>query len=117
MKKWMIFKGLKFGLFIFLAALAFGGILMLAWNWLMPELFGLPELSLMQAIIILMISRLLFGGWFRGGGHYMGHWRSRIRHKMSNMTPEERDKFRQKYAGRCGPRGRWSEDRPKTELT
>lgn len=32
------------------------------WNWLMPEVFGLPRVSLWQSFGLLLLSGLLFGG-------------------------------------------------------
>jgi hypothetical protein len=34
--------------------------LMLLWNWLMPELFGLPEITFWQAIGLNVLSTILF---------------------------------------------------------
>lgn len=34
--------------------------LMLLWNWLMPEIFGLPEITLWQAIGLNLLSTILF---------------------------------------------------------
>ena len=76
----------------------FGSIVMLLWNALMPVLFHLPLISFWQALGILILSKLLFGG-FRGGG---GRWKNRMRDKMNNMTPEEREKFKQEWRNRCG---------------
>ena len=118
MRKWMIIRGIKFGIFLILAGLAFGGILMLAWNWLMPGLFGLPELGLMQAIVILLIARMLFGGWFRGHSWGNGRWRSRMKEKMATMTPEEREKFRKMCYGRYSHRRHWgAEGEAKPEVS
>lgn len=46
---------------ILLFALIFGAITMLLWNWLMPYLFGLPEISIYMAIGINFLAGLLFG--------------------------------------------------------
>jgi hypothetical protein len=72
------------------------------WNWLMPSLFGLHVITLWQAVGILILSKILFGG-FRGGSR--GGWgsRRRIIERWEKMTPEEREKFRQSMRGRCGP--------------
>jgi hypothetical protein len=59
-----------------------------------------------QALGLLVLSRLLFGG-FRGGARH-GHWRGRMAERWQQMTPEERDRFRTGLGGRCGhfgPRG------------
>jgi len=36
-------------------------ILMMLWNWLMPNLFGLKPISLYQAMGLLIITKILFG--------------------------------------------------------
>jgi len=39
----------------------------LLWNWLMPSLFGLKEISLLQGFGVLILSKILFSG-FHGCG-------------------------------------------------
>jgi hypothetical protein len=46
----------------------FGYIVMLLWNWLMPEIFGLKTLTYWQAWGILALSCILFGRIGGGGG-------------------------------------------------
>jgi hypothetical protein len=77
-------------LFIFLG----GELVMYLWNWLLPALFGWRVITFWQAIGLLALCRILFG---RIGGR--GFHRSNFR---GNMTPEEREKFRQGMRGRCG---------------
>lgn len=48
----------------------FGLAVMLLWNWLMPELFGLQAISFWQAAGLLVLCKVLFGGL---GGHHHGH--------------------------------------------
>ncbi len=43
--------------------LLFGYGFMLLWNWLMPEVFGLPLLNYWQAVGILFMSKILFGSF------------------------------------------------------
>lgn len=45
---------------VLIAAAAVG--IELIWNWLMPELFGLPTISYLQALGLRIIASLLFGG-------------------------------------------------------
>lgn len=42
-------------------------LLMALWNWLMPEIFGLPTLGFWQTLGVFVLAKLLFG--FGGGGH------------------------------------------------
>jgi hypothetical protein len=43
-------------------AILFGFIIMWLWNWLMPELFGLPTLSYWKAVGLFILLKLLLGG-------------------------------------------------------
>ena len=99
---------------IFLVAagiLVFSGIVMLLWNALLPGLFHFPVITLWQALGLLILSKILFGG-FRPGGH-RGQWKDKLKQKWMNMTPEEREKFQQDWGRRCrkpfGPGGSSSE--------
>lgn len=76
--------------FIILGLTAFSLLTMLLWNALMPVIFHLPQLSFVQAIGILILSKILFGGHF--GPHHRGGPFG-IRHKIASMTPEEREVF------------------------
>jgi hypothetical protein len=69
----------------------------------MPDLFGWQPISFAQALGILVLSKILFGG-FRGGRPGGGHggWRHRMTERWESMTPEEREKFQQGMRGRCG---------------
>ena len=85
--------------FVLLAVFAF----MWLWNWLMPEIFGLPLLTFWKAFGLLLLAKLIFG--FGGGGHKRhwkdkkrGYWRSHMREKLQGMTPEERAKYRAKMS-------------------
>lgn len=91
-------------MFIPMAALfiaLFSWIVMSLWNWLMPGLFGWHLISFWQAVGLLILSKILFGG-FRGRPHRHWHWRRRLMERWEQMTPEEREKFRQGVRSRCG---------------
>ena len=76
---------------------------MLLWNSLVPELFRGPPLQYWQALGLLLLSRILFGGLRRGSWH--GQWRQRMwRERWESMTPEERERLREHFQGRCGRR-------------
>lgn len=89
---------LGIALFIFIG----GEIVMRLWNWLLPALFGFRQIDFWQALGILALCRILFGGF---GLH--GSGRSRMGRRMAErweqMTPEERERFRQGMRGRCFP--------------
>jgi hypothetical protein len=87
-----------------------GEVVMLLWNWLAPTLFGLREITFWQAIGLLALCRILFGGFgLGGGGHRSGPRRrigerieGRMAERWEQMTPEEREKFRQGLHDRSG---------------
>jgi len=57
-----------------------GIVVMLLWNWLMPALFGLPEIGYWQAVGLFILCHLLFKGHLGGGGrHRDSRWRDRWR--------------------------------------
>lgn len=77
----------------------FGGCVMLLWNWIMPDLFGLPTINFWQAAGLLTLCKILFGG-FGGGHHGHGHGHcggNRLRERWESMTPEERECIMKKH--------------------
>jgi hypothetical protein len=108
MKRHGVLRVLKFVLFAALFIAGFGFIVMSLWNWLMPALFGWRLISYWQAIGVLILSKILFGG-FRGRPGRYGYWRHRMMERWEQMTPEEREKFRQGLESRWGPCGASSE--------
>jgi len=79
-----------------------GGVVMALWNWLIPPVIGWQPIGFIQALGLLILTRLLFGG-FRGHHHGMHrHWHHQQAEKMWEMTPEEREKFKAGMKGRCG---------------
>lgn len=59
-----------------LVAFVFGYLVQHLWNWLMPGLFHLPQVSFWQAAGLVLLSRLLFGN-IGGGGHHGRRHRKR----------------------------------------
>ena len=104
MKRYRFVRGLKFVLFAALFVTVLGFVVMSLWNWLMPALFGWHLINFWQAVGVLVLSKILFGG-FRGHPGRHLYWRRRMMERWEQMTPEEREKFRQGMRGRCGPFG------------
>lgn len=77
------------GLIVFVAI--GGEVVRQLWNWLMPPIFGWEEISFWQALGLLVLCRILFGGHNVGG-------RSRWNHR----SREEREQFRQRMRERFG---------------
>ncbi len=109
-------------------AFALAWITMLLWNWLIPALFAGPVINYWQAAGLMILGRMLVGGFKGGRGHCgcghggwghkrHGYWKRRWEDKMANMTPEEKEKFKMGM-NKCGWGGRWDDcetDQPKAE--
>ncbi len=105
MKKRWILRGIKFALIATVAVGVFSFLFMSLWNWLTPAVFGWRVIDFWQALGLLALSRIMFGG-FRGRPGGGMHWRRRMAERYEQMTPEEREKFRQGMRGGCGSFGR-----------
>jgi hypothetical protein len=101
MRKKMIF--IPF-FFVGMAALV-TWVLMLLWNWLMPVLFDLSTISFWQAAGLLILSKILFGGFHTGqrGGHCSHHkhegWKYKFKSKWTKMSEEDKRSWESKFAG------------------
>ena len=104
MKRNRILRILKFALFAVLFVTVFSFFVMRLWNWLMPAVFGWHLITFWQAVGLLVLSKILFGGFHGRPGRNM-YWRGRMTERWEKMTPEEREKFRQGMRGRCGSFG------------
>lgn len=87
------------GLLLFIAV--GGAIVMQLWNWLLPTLFGWREVTFWQALGLLALCRILFGG-LGGHGSYRSNIRRRMEERCGHLTPEERERFRQAVRARWG---------------
>ncbi|MGA8272117.1 MAG: hypothetical protein WB919_11215 [Candidatus Sulfotelmatobacter sp.] len=100
----MIAKWIGRGFLIVLAILVFitigGEAVLHLWNWLLPALFGWHLITFWQALGILALCRILFGGIGHRSLH-RSNFRRRMAERWGRMTPEEREKFRDGMRGRC----------------
>jgi hypothetical protein len=104
-------RGAGFGLLFILGIFVFGLITQLLWNNLVTVIFHGPVISYWQALGLMILARILTGGFRRGGhggwgchcgghcgggyggNHWKMHWKRRLNDKIANMSPEEREKF------------------------
>lgn len=75
----------------FVLAFLGGEIVTLLWNWLMPPIFGWHQVTFWQGLGLLVLCRVLFGGFGRHGGS------RRWSHRR-----EEREQMRQRMRERFG---------------
>lgn len=110
MKKKLIF--IPF-FFVGIVALLIWGLMHL-WNWLVPDVFGWSVITYWQATGLLVLSKILFGG-FGGGGKHKCHcqekkntqgWKNRFKNKWMKMTEDDKMRWEEKFAGKRGCSGK-----------
>ena len=99
------FRARRILFFILIAAAAifvFGSVVMLLWNNILAPVLNISAITFVQALGILVLSKILFGGFRGGWGSRRHYWKQRMTQKWNNMTPAEREKFKQEWQKRCG---------------
>jgi hypothetical protein len=99
-RKWIFLAPLAILAMLLFIAIG-GGVVLQLWNWLLPPIFGWRQITFWQAIGILALCRILFGG-FGHRGFYRSNLRRRMAERWDAMTREERERLRQGLRGRCG---------------
>ncbi len=91
----------KMALMVILFFVVVSAVLMYLWNWLLPEIFGLPVITFWQAAGILLLSKIIFGFGKKGGPPRGGpSWK----HKWSNMSEEQKQQWKEKFKEKwCSP--------------
>ncbi|MFL5730704.1 MAG: hypothetical protein ACJ75J_14550 [Cytophagaceae bacterium] len=111
MRKYWFLVGIKCTLFFIAAGTALTYAVMMLWNWLIPAIFGLAQISFLQALGLLILSKILFTGFRRhgcgsschkGGEWRKTYWKDRFKEKISTMSPEEQEKFKESFKKCCG---------------
>jgi len=94
MKSFWIKKGLMILIFGTAAVLLFGLIVMSLWNAILPAVLGVKAITFLQALGILLLSKILFGGF--GGKRWRGSpaWKEKMNQRWDKMTPEQKEKFK-----------------------
>jgi len=106
-KGFWIFKAIKITTAVIVFVLLFVFITMNLWNWLMPLLFHAPVLNFAQTLGLLVLSKILFSGFGRGGGNRFAErrrWKRKMEERLTNMTPEEKETFKANIKNRFGNR-------------
>ena len=111
MKSYRFMRGIKILTMVVAACLVFGFVIMYLWNWLMPTLFGLRTITFAQALGLLILSKLLLGGFHRHAGGRHG-WKRHMEERFAQMSPEERERLRAGMRGRRGCHFGRAEEKP-----
>ncbi|MCA6434952.1 MAG: hypothetical protein IM600_11750 [Bacteroidetes bacterium] len=80
---------------------AIGYIVMLLWNAIIPDLLKVGRLGFWQALGLLVLCKLLFGGFKMNGG-YQNRTGKRWKEKFEAMSEEEREEFKARLKERYG---------------
>ena len=78
----------------------FGYGVMFLWNSILSAVLGISTITFWQAIGILVLSKILFGGFKCGHGHHKcddHNWNE----KWIRLSHEEREKMKAEWRGRC----------------
>lgn len=105
MRTWWIKKVLGFVALAAIVMLALGGLVMLLWNAILPDVLNTPAITYWQAVGLLVLTHILFRGvghWGYKGGRSRRHWKQKFEKKLEAMMPEERETFREEWKRRCG---------------
>lgn len=106
-RNYSIGKKIAVGIGIALVCLAGFGLfiwgLQYLWNWLVPDIFGWRAISYWQMLGLFVLSKILFKGiTFNSRGY---RWNNRCKQKWTEkwegMSPEDRERFKQKMRERC----------------
>ena len=94
-------------------ALLIGWVVMWLWNAILPDLLGVNIITYWQAVGLLVLCRILFGGFGgrKGGGSNWGRGRkgggrtsAQFRQRWMQMSAEERARFKEEWRERCRKR-------------
>jgi hypothetical protein len=100
-KKFWILAAIFGPLAIAAAVFVFGSVVMLLWNAILPGLFGVGTINFWQALGILVLSKILFGGFGGHRGH--GRWGRHHNERWMHLGPEERERMKAAWRSRCQP--------------
>lgn len=103
-KRLLLFAPLAILAFIGFVALG-GAIVSWLWNWLVPSIVGWRAVSFWEALGLLALCRILFGGLGAGGRGY-GRSRRHAARGADALSDDERDRVRAGLHARFGPRPR-----------
>jgi MFS family permease len=81
-----------------------GGVVMVLWNAVVPDVFGWRRLTYGQAVGLLVLCRMLFGGFHFGPRRFGPPFGGppHVREKWMRMSEEERARFKEAWRKRFG---------------
>lgn len=92
--------GILFAILMVVLVLLFGQLVMLLWNFVVPDITGWKSISFQQALALLLLCKILFGSFGKGGGggRSMG---SKWKNKWNAMSDEEKELLKDRFKQSC----------------
>lgn len=91
-----------------------GYVVMLLWNNVLVQVVNVSLITFWQAVGLLILSKILFGGfggrrWSPKSSWRQG-WKEKWEEKFQHMSPEEREKIKEEWRSRCRVWGKKDEE-------
>lgn len=72
------------------------------WNCILPEVLGVKSINYWQSMGILLLSKILFGGFHGKFGQGMKNMRDKhFESKLEGMSDVEKEKFKEIFKNKC----------------
>jgi len=121
-KEFIVKKIMAIIIFVFAFIVGLSFAVMALWNNILVGVLPVGTITFWQALGIFALAKILFGGfpgprgrWGGGPGRWKQHMAEGMKEKWMNMTPEDREKFKQEWRNRCG--GGWRRPAPEQKNT
>jgi hypothetical protein len=98
-RKWIFVLG-PIALVVFVGVV--GEVVMQLWNWLLPALFGWKPIGFWQALGLLVLCRILVGGFGSHNHDKRAKARKKLEERWESLSPEERERLSEGWPARCG---------------
>lgn len=94
-------RKILFGLFLLAVFLLLGVAVMYLWNGLLPSIIKVSDINYLQALGLMLLCRILFGGMPFGGKRFeKGDGKTRLKEKLVGMDEETRNAFKDEWKRR-----------------
>jgi hypothetical protein len=99
-KQFWIKKAIGFGFCMIAVVALTGWVVMLLWNNVLAEVTTVKIVTYWQAMGLLLLSKVLFGGFNKWGGKHKV-WSNEMKEKWHHMSAEEKEKFKLEWRSKC----------------
>ncbi|MCU0382837.1 MAG: hypothetical protein MUF68_02110 [Cyclobacteriaceae bacterium] len=100
-KKFWIKKVIGFTVCGATIVVLFGYIVMLLWNNILADVTPIKPINFWQSLGLLLLSKILFGGFNKGFAQKGKIWSSEMKAKWHNMSETEKEQFKQQWRSKC----------------